>query len=75
MHRLSYTINENSVLDENGKRIKTYGLSLTIDGYHYDFCDLCTDKERLISLCNRFETEVPEPKTLYEIFDDYIFQK
>ncbi len=75
MQKFAYEILENSMLDEGGNRIKTYGLSLTLEGKSYNFCDLCTDKNRLVSLCKKFETETPEPKTLYEIFDDFIFQK
>ena len=74
MQSYSCDVNVGSTRDENGKRFKTYGISIKIDGKCYDYLDLTTDKKRIISLAEKVESEKPELKTIYEIFDDFIFQ-
>ena len=75
MQNYTCDVNVGSTRDENGKRFKTYGISIKIDGKCYDYLDLTTDKKRIISLAEKVEREKPELKTLYEIFDDFIFEK
>ena len=74
MQSYSCDVNAGFTQGEDGRRLKTYGISLKIDGKRYDFTDLSTDKNRVISLAEKIEIEKPELKTIYEIFDDFIFQ-
>ncbi len=74
MNECSYKITEHDCENESGKAIKTYGLVIDTDEGPLTFQSLCTDKQKLLSLCDRINNEKLSEKILNEIFEDFIFQ-
>lgn len=75
MQKFSCKIIEKTVFDENGNPVKIYGLSYYANGKRFEYDDLCTDRKLIVSLAEKLGNEQLDLRTLYEIFDDFIFQK
>ena len=63
-----YSINQTTIIDENGKTIKTYGISCG----NRTIKDISTNKkkvERLVELCNKNKLS---PIHLDDVIDDFL---